>query len=242
MSCIEKMQEITDILARFSYIPEDLIKYVKLCFERNQYNRLTDFLLESPHECSKRVNNLFEFASKATNLSPSELLKATDFDIQDIDRTRIESAFAELRAINFLNEEGFNSIIPIRSKGKQVADIIASRHGTKYAVEVTNSSYYTKNRWNNEQFSQWLLRKLIKEKKMEQLKVTMAQLDCERSILIAVLSNVDGIALNTFKDYEEDAKQAWEIAGKVDIFHIAFVTGQKALGYGLDDCVFPSWP
>ena len=57
-----------------------------------------------------------------TELSPDDLLKRTDFDYRDTDPTRISSAFAEIRAINFLDEEGFVEIEPLQAKSKRKAD------------------------------------------------------------------------------------------------------------------------
>lgn len=228
---------------KFPNIPTDLIEHAKLCFQRENYNRLTHALLsEGAEEVLTAIDQMFARASEITGLPPRELLKRTDFNYRDTDPIRIDAAFAEIRTVNFLGSQGFVDIEPLQStKGKKKADIVARRGNEKYAIEVANSIYEAKRRIMIPQLKDWLLSRYYGDHKNEQLKITALELGCQRRVFIAVINTEHIVIFRERKYFCEAAKLTWEEAERDPEFHICLVTG-KSSPDGPDDCVFPEWP
>jgi len=242
---LSKAKEGVELLSdtnRFPNIPKDLVKHTRKCMKDGVANRLTRALPERPEATIKAIDTMFAKASQATGLSPDELLKATDFKYRDTHPTRITSAFAEIRSINFLQEEGFSTIRLLKAGSKRSADIVAEKSGVTYAIEVANSIYDAGKRFTTEQLKNWLLSRLLREKKMAQLRSTAAQFDSARRIFVAVVDTAATVALQTHEEFLEAAELAWRGAGEDPLLHICIVTGGVALGYGRDDSIFPPWP
>jgi hypothetical protein len=226
---------------RFPDIPDNLVKYAKRCFEKENHNRLTRALLGDAEEVTNGVALMFKRAAEITGLPPGDLLKRTDFDYRDTASTRIESAFAEIRAINFLCQEGFVDIEPLQAKRKRKADIIAKKGQEKYAIEVANSIYEAKGRFTIIELKDWLLKRYYDDHKNEQLKITALEFECQRRVFVAVVDTKAIVIFRIHKDFCAAAKLAWEEAGRDSGLHICLVTGRSS-SYGRDDCIFPEWP
>jgi hypothetical protein len=226
---------------RFPDIPFNLVKHAKLCFQKENHNRLTRSLLEDAEEVTNRVALMFKQATEITGLPPDDLLKRTDFDYRDTASTRIVSAFAEIRAINFLGQEGFVDVEPLQAKGTRKADIIAKKGLEKYAIEVANSIYEAKGRFTITELKDWLLKRYYDDRKNEQLKITALEFECQRRVFVAMIDTKLMVIFRVHKDFCEAAKLAWEEAGRDSRLHICLVTGRSG-SYGRDDCIFPAWP
>ncbi len=228
--------------ARFPDIPDNLVKYAKLCFQKEIHNRLTRALLEDAEEVTNAVALMFKRAAEITGLPPDDLLKRTDFDYRDRASTRIDSAFAEIRTINFLGQEGFVDVEPLQAKGKKrKADIIAKKGHEKYAIEVANSIYEAKGRFTITELKDWLLKRYYDDHKDDQLKITALEFECQRRVFVAIVNTKVTVIFRVHKDFCEAAKLAWEEAGRDSRLHICLVTGRSS-SYGRDDCIFPAWP
>lgn len=223
-------------------IPRALVKYTDMCIKKGITNRLTNAITEYPEATIKAIDTMFKIACAATDLNPDELFRATDFNYKDLDPTRLTSAFAEIRSINFLQQEGFRRIRPIKATTKKSSDIVAERNGFDYAVEVANSIYDARGRFSPEQIKDWLIDRLIREGKSMQLDATACGLTHARKVFIGVVDTVATVTLQTNEEYLEAAKMAWQEAGNDPLLHLCIVTGRVALGYGRDDSVFPTWP
>jgi len=223
-------------------IPRSLIKYTERCTKKGITNRLTEALTEDPEATIQAIDKMFEIACSATGLNPDELFNTTDFNYKDLDPTRLTSAFAEIRSINFLQQEGFRRIRPIKGTSEKSSDIVAERDGFHYAVEVANSIYNARRRFSPEQLKNWLIDRLIREGKSAQLDATAGDLTNARRVFICVVDTVATVALQTNEEFHEAAKMAWQEAGNDPLLHLCLVTGRVALGYGRDDSVFPPWP
>lgn len=226
----------------FSNIPQVLMKYTDRCIKKGVTNRLTKALAKDPNATTQSIARMFEKACEATGLTPDVLLKATDFNYRDTDPNRLTAAFAEIRSINFLQQEGFSRIRLFKASAKKGSDIAAERCGLNYAVEVVNSIYDARRRFSPEQIKDWLIGRLISERKSAQLNATAGQLKNARRIFIGVVDTAATVALQTHEEFLEAAKMAWREAGEDPLLHLCIVTGRVALGYGRDDSIFPPWP
>ena len=77
--------------------------------------------------------------------------------------------------------------------------------------------------------------------KLVQLEETIKGTAAVETVLIGVVDTHPVVALNAHDDFLQAARLAWETVGRNDMIHVAVVTGRETLGYGRDDCVFPSW-
>ena len=240
----ESWDEILGILcnsARFPYIPEDLIKYIRKLLREGSQNRFIEALRDNTERPMDAVNSMFKTASEITGHRSDELLKRTDFNYRDMDPSRIESAFAEIRSINWLHTEGFVGIKPLSARSKRTADIIAKRRNNYYAIEVVNSIYDARDRFTPEELKDWLLGRLLGDKKSVQLDTTAAELKNARRVFIGIVDTNEPVIFQTHEGFFTAAKLAWKAAGGDPKLHICFVTGRQAVGYGRDDSVFPDW-
>jgi hypothetical protein len=233
--------DLSKVLIESEYIPDTLIKYIGRCIDQGKSNRLIDYLYSNPIQCVLNVSNTIKNASMITGLTTNELFHRIDFSNRDIDPTRIDAAFAELRAISYLNNEGFGNINPLRAGERKSVDIVALREKNVYAIEVTTSSFWIKkDRWREEELCKWLVDKLLNQKKIIQIQGTKQELKCNKGVLIAVIDNYDAVALNTRNSYKKIAKEVWNRCGKDEGLHICLVTGRQSFE-GLDDINYPKW-
>lgn len=228
--------------ARFPFIPSTLSKYVETCISKGRSNRLTEAVIGEKINVFTSINRMFELACEATCLSSEELLKKTDFHSSDISSTRLDSAFAEIRTVNFLRKEGFKNIQLLCSGSKKRADIIGTLHGRLFAIEVANSIFSADKRVEPAQLKDWLVGRVISDQKSDQLEQTTQGENAEETVLVGVVDTLFAVIYNTHDDYCYAAELAWKELGEKGKFRVAFVTGKEAVGYGRDDCVFPSWP
>jgi len=239
-----KSLEDVKILADHSIypnIPYDLVKHLKLTIREGRPNRFTNEYLSMPHRVAEGLDKMFAKASKITRLESADLLRSTDFKWRDLDPTRIESALAEIRAIFFLDEQGFSDINPLRSRGRKEADLIAARHKTKYAIEVADSYYYAAKRFSSEQIANWIISRYQDEEKYKQLEATSRRSNCQRQVFIAIIDTRRTVALQVHENFLNAAIIAWEGIGMNANLHVCVVTGREALGYGKDDAIYPEW-
>ncbi len=232
--------------ADFPNIPQALVKYASRCIKKGNTNRLTKNRLikafaRDPKSTIQAMDRMFKEACEATCLTPDELLKATDFNYRDNDPTRLDAAFAEIRSINFLRQEGFSRIKPLKASKKKGSDIVAERCGLNYAVEVADSIYDVRKRFSPEQIKDWLVGRLISSGKAEQLTATAGQLKNAHRIFIGVVDTAATVALQTREEFLEAAKMAWRESGEDPSLHLCIVTGRVSVGYGRDDSIFPPW-
>jgi hypothetical protein len=227
---------------QFPFIPRTLLKYVETCISKGRSNRLTEAVIGKKINVFTSINRMFELACKATSLSSEELLKKTDFRSTDISPTRLDSAFAEIRTVYFLEKEGFKNIQLLSSGSKKRADIIGTLSGRIFAIEVANSIFSADKRVEPVQLKDWLLGRVISDRKLDQLEQTAEGESAEEAVLVGVVDTSLAVVYNTHNDYCDAAKLAWEELGRKSNFRVAFITGREAVGYGRDDCVFPSWP
>lgn len=241
-SCLNRCLALLSNVKSYPSIPRSLINYTERCIKKGITNRFTEAINENPESTIRAIDGMFEKACLATGLNPDELLNATDFNYKDLDPTRITSAFAEIRSINFFKQEGFVRIRPIKASSEKSSDIVADRDGLHYAVEVANSIYNARGRFSPEQLKRWIINRLIGECKAVQLDATASDLTYARRVFVCIVDTTATVVLQTNAEFFEAAKMAWQEAGNDPLLHVCIVTGREALGYGNDDSVFPPWP
>jgi len=228
--------------SRYPYIPKALSSYIEGCVAKKLNNRLVNAVQGKKTKVFENVNRMFELASDATGLTPDELLRRTDFNDSDMSPTRLDSAFAEIRTINYLKEQGFVHINLLQAGKHKKADILATFKDIEFAIEVVNSIFSANKRVEPLQLKDWLIGRASSDEKTEQLEQTSKETSVSHTILIGVVDTFFSVVFNTHNDYCDAAKLAWEELNREKGFHVAFVTGREALGYGRDDCVFPELP
>lgn len=225
--------------SQFPCIPKQLSLYVEKCIAEGHTNRLVEAVLKNRSQVFVNINKMFQLASDVTGLSPDDLLTRTDFNNRDMSPARLDSAFAEIRTINYLTEQGFENIRLLKAGKHKKADILATLRGVEFAIEVVNSIFSANKRVEPSELRDWLVGRVLSDGKTDQLEITSEQSSVIRTILVGVVDTLYSIALNTHSDYCEAAKLTWEGLKRKNGFHIAFVTGRGAAGYGSDDCIFP---
>ena len=226
---------------RYPNIPPGLVKHVRYLASNHIESRILKSLVQTPEAVAGRIDELFSKASSITGKPPDELLSSTDFHWREKDSSRIEAAFAEIRAINFLDKHRFRDITLLASRRKRKADIRAERCGLVYAIEVADSNYYAHNRVQPEQIANWIQHQLMEAGKSAQLQHTAREIRAAKQAFIAIIDTEGAVPLNTNADYLRAAQDAWSAAGSPPNLHLCVVTGRQALGYPPDDAVFPPW-
>jgi hypothetical protein len=234
-------ERLTKVLESRKHIPKELVKFVALCIEEGTTNRLVQELQLNEAATADALDGFFLRSSEATELDPAAVLSATGFSWRDLDPSRIESAIAQLRAIFFLDAQGFTDIKLIPTQAGRSSDMVAIRGKRKFAVEVANSIYGASSRFTSEQLASWAFSRWESEGKNAQIEATSQEHGCERGAFIAVISTQNAAALQTHPEFSQAAALAWDYIGSPQHIHVCMVTGREAPGYGPDDAVSPPW-
>jgi hypothetical protein len=225
-----------ELLKKYPNIPSMLIDYFQKAFKmQERLSPINNAFKKHPEETCVALNSMFITANEATGLSSEELFINTDIGLKDLSPERIESSLAEIRAINFLYHKDFKNIKLLKSSKKRKADLTASKSTNNYAIEVTTSIQTAHKR----KCSEWILTKLNDDGKLLQLEETANTLVNSRKMLICVINTEEIIALNTYSSFLSIAKTVWEQSGKIKDFHVCIITGMRAEGHKLDDCIYP---
>jgi len=116
---------------------------------------------------------------------------------------------------------------------------IAILHRDVYAIEIVNSMYEATGRTLPEDLSRWLIGRIRGEKKTDQLESTSKQYGCTKRMIVSVIDSQGPVVWDTYQEFLAAAKLAWQELGADPHLHVSFVTGREALGYGIDDAVYP---
>ena len=234
--------QFTQLLESKENVPSELAKYVSLCIEQGQTNRLLLELTRDASATAQGLDRFFRRASQATGLSPTAVLGATGFSWRDLDPSRIESAIAQLRAIFFLDGQRFTELTLIPARKGRSSDTTAILREDKYAVEVFNSIYDASERFSGQELADWAFSRVESGGKKSQIAATSKEHFCTRGAFVAVISTQPTVALQTHPQFLEAARLTWEYIGSPSHLHVCMVTGRVALGYGPDDAFYPPWP
>jgi hypothetical protein len=231
-----------DVLRSMPNIPDHIPRHIRYTIEQGQTNQLIAELKRDARQTAQGLDRYFSRAAQVTAMTPRDVLEATGFSWRDIDPSRIQSAIAQLRAIFFLDSQGFVEITLIPAQQHRSADMTAKHGEVKYAAEVFNSIYEATERFTSSELASWAFSRWTSEGKASQVRSTSRSHDCKRGILIAVISTQATAFFQTHGDFLTAAQLGWrQIGSPVDI-HVCMVTGRETPGYGPDDAVFPPFP
>lgn len=227
--------------ARFPNIPSVLVRHLDECVKNGRLNRALQAVLAAPDRLVARVDRMFELAAGYTGLSADEIMRRTDFNYRDLDPNRVDSAFAEVRTINFFGEQRFEDITPIAAGPAKRADLSARRGRVGYAIEVATSIFQARGREEPEELRDWLLSRYYGDAKSSQLTNTASDLVDARRAFVGVVDSEDAVVFQVAPGFQRAVELAWHDSGSDATLHFVLVTGRTAVGYGPDDSFFPSW-
>lgn len=226
----------------FPHFPKALVEHIELLVSSKSDNRLLSVLKDSPQKTAAAINSVFKIASEATNMTADDLLKRSDFNKNDLDPTRIDAAFAEIRGINYLSEQNFTDIQLLKADFlSKKADLVAKRKSVKWVGEVLCSIYEAKGRFTSQQISKWLSSRFNQDKSA-QLNKTLEDQQAQKKVIAGIINTKVAVALQTHDDFLAAATMSWKSCGSDPDLHVCLVTGRNAIGYGKDDAVYPPWP
>lgn len=90
----------------------------------------------NPQAFIQNVDRMLTACGAILGYSKADVLFITGFNKNDMARERFEAALAELRAVLFLNSEGFSSLKLLPQASATGADITGMRGGRNYIFEV----------------------------------------------------------------------------------------------------------
>jgi hypothetical protein len=212
------------------HIPRSVTKHARVVVSKSIPCSLLRSLREDPGLTSNALERTFRRAGQILDAMPEEVVQATDWSPNDLDPNRFDAMLAELRAIVFLDDEGFSSIRLLASKGHKKADGTAMRGETKYAVEVACCTTFK----HPPELAPFVAGKY--NDKRDQLEATAQVERCDGSLLVLVFVDLSQTALVTRNDnLEAGIKPAWQESGLPMTTHMAVVAHPD------DNCVFPPW-
>ena len=176
-------------MKNYEYIPNEIYEFMEKVMIKKTTHRLLQGLEKNYDLVMKDIDACFALASTITGLSPSELVKKSDFKINDFDSDRFDSMLAEIRTIVYLNNIGFEEIKPLKApKGIKEADLLAELNGTKWAIEVLCSSYQS-GRWTHKEIVNYIERRFVNDNKIEQLHRTAVKYKCTCKLLVVIMNS-----------------------------------------------------
>jgi len=250
---------LKDELKKYPYIPKEMYDDIFHALKRGEPKYLVPLVSDKTRRTKffKSTNNLFKKASEITELSPIDLFIRTDFHSNDISRSRIESAFAELRTIIFLYNMHFSDITPLKAKrNRKCSDFTAIKECHKYAIEVfCKISKELKKEFNTNEITlepltyfDDLLQSYVSkaQDKKEQIDDAAKEMQCDKKILVMVVNDKNILGFLTFDEHHDgDYKILEKISSELKwgySYHFAIVTGLVSIigGNKYDgDIIFP---
>ena len=183
------------------------------------------------------VDQLFEVVCQITDLLPDALLARLGFDPNNRDDDNIQSLFGVMRTITTLRNLGFTGLAPLPpNSAHKEADLMATRNGTSYAVEVFRANERTW-RFPGYKCEEYIAARYEKEKKA-QLDATMARHKCTKAI-VAIVFDSDSKALLDDSEIQDIVTTVYNRTGAPDNTHFLLFTGVQTPGSGDDVAVWP---
>lgn len=169
----ELIEAILSKMSDYPSIPRLFIEHTKHILTDRKCGHYYNTIIGNPSDVVKGIGDLFQEVEEYLKISPEDLLKQSSFNMNDYDTSKIPSLFAELRAILYLRNEGFDNVQFLKDSKRRCADLIATKDGLKYAIEVTNAGYQAnQGYWKHDDIVFLMNRKLEDEQKYDQLKDT----------------------------------------------------------------------
>jgi len=232
-------------LTKSSGLPADVKEYCTSIVSCGLSSSLKTALRKNAVEVIRSLDGILTNGAGILACSKEEVLFSTGFNKNNKSPTRFESALAEIRAVIFLDAEGFTGLHLIGTGAKKTADIRGTREGKDYVFEVcciqttgdlTSVAYLTDSSGAVRKFGKKPVDylELKYDKKARQMKSSRKEYDCARGGLIFA---VDPYNLSAFADKSklmELARGLHERKNKPLNTHICILSGSNG-------CVFPGW-
>ncbi len=221
-----------------SRLPRLLVNHIDGLLNKQPLSHAVESMLHDPGACIERCERMFDRAAEVTSLTPDELIERTDLKATDLRPEALPSALAEVRAVNYLGNEDFDSITLLPASGSNAsADIVAERRGIRYAVEARCAVEATSR--PTERLTTWVTRTI--KAKQRQVRATASTHQCHRMLVVMVVDTYPAVAFNGRDDFREMLIGACAYLGPDYGDHATIVTGQVTNGMQ-DDVVHPPWP
>lgn len=233
-----------------SELPQKIKAHCRLQLQKGTDSSLWRALREDSARTISGMGGLLSAIGKILALEPAQLLDAADFQSQDARPERLEAAFAELRAVGFLHNQGFLNLRLLKAKnGAKRADIVGSKDGVLYSFDVWCSSSLFERaiepitilddpdhpRESNTTLAPILISKYAE--KTSQISATCAEFTCARHGLIFVVNSPDAVRFNNSDDFIQCLRSIFTALGQPVNWHFGIVTGTQN-----GDVIFPLWP
>lgn len=220
-----------------SDLPKCVVKHLITCIDKGRCHRWHDVMDTTFDGVISSAKNIIDRACIATGRDKESLFRDTDFDPRDLDPDRLDSAFAELRGINYLSNNGFKDIYLLRAQpGTRTADIVTKLDINTYALDVACASAGTPRNVND--LVDYIIG--IYKVKDAQLQSTIESYNCTKSGLVFVINSYPALAFGYQPLFLKAAQKAHLELGANNNFHIVIVTGRVAFA-GIDDVAHPAW-
>jgi DNA-binding Xre family transcriptional regulator len=242
----EAMVDIEQLLTEkdnYPNIPPQFWAYLKEA-DRQQVDDLWLKTLKETNlraEILQDVDQRFKRACKILKCKPSDIAKAFDLEPNNVANNRLDSFFAELRGMFFLDNLSFSDIKPLHRASQPLADFEAKYGATRYAVEVFHSSsiYYRSPRDEERRHNliQFFLGKAREKKK--QIDNTRKEYGCQKGILLLVLDSCPSLIRDDKYSFEKVLKKICDELKWGKDYHFGIATGFVSLKAGPDDVLYP---
>ncbi len=219
----------------YANIPKRFYEYLDI-FLKNEIKNSSFHraVIEHPKETFRSINYLFKGACEITGLECEELLKKLDFKPRDMDPTRIESIFGELRTILFLKQQGFHDILPHQASRSSTSYDFSAKFGRRQCfIEVKTSIRYA-GRTFHDTVVKWA-RSITSDIVVKQLNIQNP--NCI-NLFVMVINSSGAVALNNRNDYMQMLQEIDKSFPQYTNLHYAILTGRSSNGIN-DDCIYP---
>jgi hypothetical protein len=212
LSTFNSKEDLLMLLDAEENLPKHLKKSIKYCISEGKLTELLEvFMIDYTFYCD-RIISLLSKVSLIINRPYDEVLKLTDYKHKDTQWYRLNDAFAELRVILILDQNGFTNIqlLKAANNNKQV-DILANYQDKLLTIDVAHSKsgYYDENRFES-------IYKIVNHlnniyiKKKEQLQQSLAEYIADEIVIAVVIDEINNItALNDSEELRIIARQIY---------------------------------
>ena len=228
-----------------SALPAAVREYFARVVTGNSGSALKEGLKKNPAAQIKKIDFLLAAASGILGVPKEEVLFVTGFNKNDMAPERFEAAMAELRAVVFLQCEGFSGLRLIGQAAAVSADIYGEKNGRPYVFEVccrprdselAAVDYLIDSAAAPAMPAKKALKYLQERcrEKERQMNSSRKQHGCERCGLIIEINPRNFTALSDEKNLKELAEELHNSLKWPGSRHICVL--------GNDGVVFPEWP
>lgn len=228
-----KKKDVRRIIKRCR-LPDQYTQYLLNLLDMGVDGLVMDSLREKPEDTLEIMQRRFERCCAITGLTPDKLFEASDVGMNDIKVDRLDSFWAELRSICYLDNESFGYIEYLRArKDKTTVDIKCKRDGHSFCFDVACGTFKEDKAVMPAQIPERLKNKY--DEKWKQLIQSKGEFGSENIGIIYVL-NAEPV--QTVCDLEKYKAMLREVHGMLDDSTNVYTV----IVDGVDDTNYPAWP